>query len=42
MPPRETDATPHITAFGAGIAARLGLALAAILVLWLAVFWALG
>ncbi|MEQ8267312.1 MAG: hypothetical protein RH982_08950 [Parvibaculum sp.] len=41
MPPRETDA-PHMTAFGAGLAARLGLALAAMAVLWLAVFWALA
>lgn len=42
MPPRETDTASNATAFGAGLAARLGLALGAMLVLWLAVFWALA
>ncbi|WP_168713197.1 hypothetical protein [Parvibaculum lavamentivorans] len=41
-PTPRPETSPRATAFGAGIAARLGIALAAIALLWLAVFWALA
>jgi len=41
-PSRSPATVPRTTAFGAGIGARLVVALAAIAALWLAVSWALA
>lgn len=41
-PPRAPEDRRRVSAFGAGLPARLGVAAAALAALWLAVFWALA